>query len=200
MRIRTHTNPFNCTNRFEKLNLKNISHFKGKLDLEIGFGQSSFILNHALKNPESFIVGVEVRKKAVELMEEKIKNQNIENVCVFHGNGNICLSDMFEDKSLDNIFIFHPDPWMKNRHNNRRLINEDFLNLAGKKLKKEGKIFVATDVEELWQEIKKVFSKNKNFTEIKMDEFWTEYYSGRWDEISKQKGKAIFYATFKAVN
>ena len=183
--------------RFEKLEPHKIfSTFKDELDLEIGFGRSVFLRKYAEDNPQRFVVGVEVRKKAVEEMQGIIQAQKLENVHLVHGNGYLCLNDMFQDKSLDKIFIFHPDPWIKTRHLKRRLINDEFLLLAQKKLKKDGRIYLSTDAEFLWKEIIKTFDANGGFRQLQDSDFWQNYYSGRWDDISKEKGRKTFFATF----
>ena len=179
MRIRTHTNPFSCQQRFEKQNWQKIwKKFNGKLDLEIGFGRGCFLLHYAQENPNRFIVGVDVRKRTVEILEDKIKERDIPNIYPVFGNGAYCLEDMFEDKTIENIFIFHPDPWLKKSHHKRRLINQKFLEVVKSKLKNSGKIFISTDVEPVWTEIQETFSQNKSFIQ-KEDKFWQEVYQSR---------------------
>ncbi|KKQ32579.1 MAG: tRNA (guanine-N(7)-)-methyltransferase [candidate division TM6 bacterium GW2011_GWF2_37_49] len=197
MRIRTHTNPLSCIKHFEKLDAVSVfSKFNGKIDFEVGFGQSSFIINHALENNDQLVVGIDVRKKTVDLMQERVNQNNIKNIYLTHGNGSVCLAEMFENESLDNIFIFHPDPWRKARHHKRRLINQDFLAIVQTKLKKDGKVYVSTDVDFLWLEIVQTFDANAKFTRFEDSEFWTNYYQTRWNEISKEKNRQTFFATF----
>ena len=198
MRIRTHANPLSCTQHFEKIDTKKVfPEFSGKLDFEIGFGQSSFIRNHAQAHPNTLVVGIDVRKKTVELMQEKVAQENIQNIILAFGNGSICLNEMFDDHSIDNIFIFHPDPWLKRRHIKRRLVNPDFLLIAQQKLKPGGRIYVSTDVEPLWLEMSQTFQENTNFTKIDATEFWSNYYKTRWHEISQEKKRQTYFGTFE---
>ena len=198
MRIRTHVNPLCCTKRFEKLDpSETFSDFNEKLDLEIGFGQSLFIKAYAQNNPQRFIVGVEVRQKAVEIVQKRLESEKLENIKLVHGTGEFCLQDMFDDKTIDRIFIFHPDPWIKNRHRKRRVINSDFLELAKKKLKVGGKIYVSTDVQDLWNEISSCFANDSSFEPFEDEDFWQNYYSTRWHDIAVSKNRQTFYATFK---
>ena len=71
---------------------------------------------------------------------------------------------MVLDESLDAVHIFFPDPWHKKRHNKRRLIQEPFLELISKKLKKEGYIHIATDWEDYADWIIEIFKKNEMYS------------------------------------
>ncbi len=195
MRVRTHSNPLACTKEFTKLDpYKVFPNFNGTLDFEIGFGQSSFIRDYAQTNPEHLVVGIDVRKKTFDLMAEKVKAENISNIHLAVGNGQRCLEQMFDDQSIDNIFIFHPDPWVKRRHHKRRLINESFTTIARKKLKPSGKIYVSTDVKVLWEQICHIFTK-ADFIQINDAAFWAAY-ATRWHTISLEKNRQTYCATF----
>ena len=80
------------------------------------------------------MIGVEVRKSIVRDVEAKINADQLNNVALFHGNGELFLADAVPDASLKHIFVFHPDPWFKKRHHKRRVINPNFLSLVEKKV------------------------------------------------------------------
>lgn len=196
MRIRTHTNPLCYRQRFDKLDpTKIVTNFNGQIDFEIGFGQSEFIINRAKSNPNRLIVGSEIRKKAVDLMETKI--ENINNIHLVHGNGNLGIEDLFADNSLDNIFIFHPDPWIKRKHLKRRVITKDFLDIAKQKLKADGRIYISTDSDFLWLDICKTFKDNSNFKFHNDEEFWNNAYSTHWSDMSIKKKRIINFVTYQ---
>ena len=48
-------------------------------------------------------------------------------------------------EALDSVYIYFPDPWPKKRHNKRRLVNKNFLNLLYPALKKSGVFRFASD-------------------------------------------------------
>ncbi len=196
MRIRTHTNPLSYTQRFKKLHEYGYTESYTGIDFEIGFGQEAFILDYAQQNPTRIIVGAEIRKRAVELLKERIDERKITNVLALHGNGQMCLDDLFDDHSVDNIFIFHPDPWMKHRHQNRRVITDTILSLAHQKLKATGKMYISTDVESLWEYINSVITANGKFSLIEDPVFWQEVYSTQWTDMCLEKNRTIFFGTF----
>tara|TARA_A100001011_G_scaffold166070_2_gene174756 strand:- start:5462 stop:5941 length:480 start_codon:yes stop_codon:yes gene_type:complete len=71
----------------------------------------------------------------------------------------------FSKKIFDEIFILFPDPWPKARHQKRRIINHENLKLFSSRLKINGKIFVATDVENYFESIQRLF---ETFGKIKI--------------------------------
>lgn len=184
--------------RFEKINPSEVlGHAPTGIDLEVGFGQSTFVIDHAQRNPTRLVVGVEVRKQAVAYVQEIATASGAKNIHLVYGNGSLCLQDMFLDGMLDTIFIFHPDPWVKRRHHKRRLINPAFIELCKTKLKVGGKIHISTDVQELWQEIVQTFSDfGDAFVSISDDPFWVTDYTTRWDAFSKSQQRTTFCATF----
>jgi len=53
----------------------------------------------------------------------------------------------FADRSLEKLFVLHPDPWPKQRHHKRRLIAPPFLDEAARLLKPGAELRLATDDE-----------------------------------------------------
>ncbi len=197
MRIRSCSNPFKGLKCFEPFEpQKHFATFTGTLDVEIGFGQSSFIVDYATAHHQRCIVGIEILVKAVSLMQQKVTDAKLDNIHLINGNGAQALRDAFADQSLDRIFIFHPTPWIKQRHLKRRLINQALIETAQKKLKPDGCVYFSTDVKELWEEVGTLFAQHEAFVTIEDNDFWTNYYSTRWHEMSKEKNRETFYATF----
>ena len=127
---------FNLQNDIKK-NKNNI------LDIGSGSGENSLFL--ALKNPNSIIIACEIFQDGnINLCNNLIKLQ-LRNVKLFTNN----VIKLFEQLKIDNYFcemwLLFPDPWPKNRHHKRRLINNNFFAMTYLFLKKRGKIFIATD-------------------------------------------------------
>lgn len=59
------------------------------------------------------------------------------------------LNRQIGDRTLEQILLFFPDPWPKKRHHKRRLIQPETIALLGRKLQDHGRIFIATD----WQDL-----------------------------------------------
>jgi tRNA (guanine-N7-)-methyltransferase len=97
------------------------------------------------------------------------KKSHLNNALVLYGNAWLCRETVFKHHKVNNIYIFFPDPWEKDRHQKRRLIHTDFLEVLFEILKPGGKIYVQTDVKELSLEIKGHFAQKPLFTPLQTD-------------------------------
>ena len=77
----------------------------------------------------------------------------------------------FSKQIFDEIFILYPDPWPKARHEKRRILNKENLNLFLSTLKINGKVFIATDVKNYFESIYKLFESNVNVKIINFNNF-----------------------------
>ncbi len=72
---------------------------------------------------------------------------------------------------FDEIFILYPDPWPKARHEKRRILNKENLNLFLSKLKINGKLFIATDVKNYFDSIYQLIENNIKVKIINFNNF-----------------------------
>ena len=200
MRARNHTNPFNIRHRFEKLNLEGLfPKQKDNLCYEIGFGRGVFLRYYAEKNPMDKIVGIEVRKSIADILNQRLRKKPQDNIHIAHGNGEIGLEDFFEDESLDKVFVFHPDPWFKKKHNKRRVINPKFLEVLKMKLNSTGKLYITTDVEILWEAMLETIEESKLFKKTEDTDFWKNNYISHWDTFSEKERRNQFKGVYTKI-
>ncbi|MBP9725909.1 MAG: tRNA (guanosine(46)-N7)-methyltransferase TrmB [Gammaproteobacteria bacterium] len=117
------------------------------LIIEIGFGMGVSFLETIEKNPEHDFIGIEVHRPGVGAFLHQAQQKQIANVRVYCHDAVEVLRQSIPDNSVDKVCIFFPDPWPKKRHNKRRLIQSEFVELIAKKLKKGGCLHLATDWE-----------------------------------------------------
>lgn len=96
------------------------------LCLEIGPGNGSFLAELAARHPENDHIAIEIRYKRVVACARKLAAQGLTNalVCRYHA---AYTADLFEPGSLSVLWVNHPDPWPKERHEKNRLISRWFL-------------------------------------------------------------------------
>jgi tRNA (guanine-N7-)-methyltransferase len=143
--------------------------------LDIGCGRGLFLLTVAVQNPTSNILGVEIREWCCEWLRNYISSESIVNCAILRyciGNG----LQFIDAETVDEIFYLFPDPWFKNKHKKRRAFNLKFLDDVFRMLKNKGKLYLATDKEEVHQYHKKSLEKfgKMKFLEIKTAEEWNK--------------------------
>jgi tRNA (guanine-N7-)-methyltransferase len=111
---------------------------------EIGFGGGEHLIGQATRNPDTLYLGVEPFLEGVAKALTAIDAKALKNVRLLASDARPVLAAL-KPNSLNKLVILFPDPWHKNRHNKRRLIQSDFLNHAHAALKRGGELRFATD-------------------------------------------------------
>jgi tRNA (guanine-N7-)-methyltransferase len=131
--------------------------------LEIGFGNGDTTTTIAAANPENDYLGVDVHTPGVGSLLRQIEGRGIANVRVIQHDAVEVLSRMIPISSLAGVHIFFPDPWPKNRHRKRRLIQSPFLALVAERLAPGGYLHVATDWEDYAEQVLALLSAQPQF-------------------------------------
>ncbi len=114
------------------------------LHLEIGFGSGEHLAYRADLLPDHAFIGCEPFINGVATALTHIRDRQLANVRLWTGDALDVLRRL-PDHSLSFIYLLHPDPWPKNRHAKRRMMNDGPLDLIAAKLKPGGEFRMATD-------------------------------------------------------
>lgn len=128
------------------------------LELEIGYGRGSFLLERALAAPDSFVMGIEVKSKLAYAVESSRKAMGLSNAKAYWGDAVAALTRMSPDASLTRVFVHFPDPWWKRRHNKRRVVGDTLLVEVARLLAPGGELFVQTDVKDRAEDFRNLLS------------------------------------------
>ena len=153
----------------ERQSLKIDKKFQ-RITLEVGFGNGEFLIKQSNLNKDSLFIGCEVYLNGFSKVLKKINDIQINNIKICSINF-IYLVHVLKNETIDQIYFINPDPWPKARHNKRRVINIENLNLMASKLKKNCSIVVTTDSLDYYEYIVSIF-KNKDliFRKIEHEE------------------------------
>ena len=132
--------------------------------LEIGFGMGEATALIGRDFPDTGFLAVEVHKPGIGKLMARIEELGLSNIRIIEGDIHPILQTMIPDTSVDGVHLFFPDPWPKKRHNKRRIINADFLQLIHSKIKEGGFFHIATDWVPYAQYIQEVFAASPLFT------------------------------------
>ncbi len=130
-----------------------------KCFLEIGFGNAEHIIHQSINNPKTLFIGSEVYMSGIGTLLSYINENEVTNIKIFSNDIRMLL-DQECIEIFDSINIICPDPWPKERHHKRRLINDVFLNMIQGFIKSNGHLFISTDWENYAECIKQVLDRS----------------------------------------
>ena len=172
-------------------------HFD-KCYLEIGFGNAENIIFQAINNPSYLFIGSEVYMSGIGTLVSSIKENNINNIKIFSDDIRMLL-DQSPKKVFDSVIIICPDPWPKEKHHKRRLINKSFLEMVHDFMKDDSNIYISTDWENYAESISELFEKNKLFMPSSNKSFQKDFLS-KFERRGKDEGRELFEFNYKKVS
>lgn len=117
--------------------------------LEIGFGAGEHLRQLATRYPDKIIIGAEPFMNGVaSLLSAMCDDDNTirpeyKNIRILADDVRILLKN--PNLKFEQIWILHPDPWPKARHEKRRLLSTEFLNILSQHITPDGQIIIGTD-------------------------------------------------------
>ena len=131
---------------------------------EIGFGMGDATHKIAQNNSDNNYIVTDVHQPGIGNLIKLSSADNLKNIKIIPHDALEVLRFMIKDSFLSKVNIFFPDPWHKKRHNKRRLVNNENLNLIISKLVDGGILHIATDWEPYALEIIEAIKTRDNLT------------------------------------
>jgi tRNA (guanine-N7-)-methyltransferase len=119
------------------------------VEVELGCADARFLFERAPHFPERLFFGLEIRQPLVDEVNEQARALGLGNLRAQYCHINVDLDALFPDGSLARVFVNFPDPWFKRRHQKRRLMNEELVDVLHRKLRADGELFFQSDVFDL---------------------------------------------------
>ena len=136
--------------------------------VEIGTGQGENVVAAASASPEQNFLGVEVYTpgvaRAMVRAEALDPGAGLANLRMAQVNAVDFLATGLPEGSVDELWVFFPDPWPKRGHHKRRMLNADFATLAARVLRPGGVLRIATDWPHYAEQIRETFDAADGFT------------------------------------
>ena len=145
-----------------KINLEKDIRKNKKNIIDVGSGKGENTLFLAKKNPDALIIAIEIFWDGNINLCKQLSKLKLNNVKIFSSNVLKLFDHLNKDDYFNEIWILFPDPWSKKKHYKRRLINDNFFTKVYPYLKKDGKIFIATDSSSYLKSIMNSMYKTKS--------------------------------------
>jgi len=133
------------------------------VELELGSGDGSFMLQYAALHPETSFLAVERLLGRLRKVERKGGRLGLWNIRGLRMEATYLLEWMIPAGSLAAIHVYFPDPWPKKRHLRRRLVNDAFAVLAARALAPGGRMHCRTDDADYFEQMTTVFDAAAGF-------------------------------------
>tara|TARA_B100000686_G_scaffold308343_1_gene349302 strand:- start:2275 stop:2907 length:633 start_codon:yes stop_codon:yes gene_type:complete len=170
------------------------------IKLEIGFGNGSFLIEMAVREPENNFVGIDMFHKGIRKLVSKSEKLGLPNLHVVYGDARVQVPMVFHKGQLAEVYINFPDPWPKKKHHKRRLINSEFVDILCEKVKLGGALHLATDYQPYAEEMLACLEGHPSVKNRTV----SQSYSSNRSDLPKTKyennfigmGSRIFYLDF----
>lgn len=156
------------------------------LVVEIGSGLGEAMAHRAAQVPDHDFLAVEVYTPGLADLLMKTAAHGIHNVRAVQANAPEALEHFLEPASVDELWVFFPDPWHKKRHHKRRLVSEHFVSQVASVLKPGALWRLATDWQEYAIQMREIIEADGRFENlypgpIATDQAPDQGWAPRWD-------------------
>jgi tRNA (guanine-N7-)-methyltransferase len=136
------------------------------VEVELGSGDGSFLAEYAAQNPGRGFIGVERLLGRLRKLERKAQRRGLSNLRVLRLEAAYVLRWKLASATVSALHVYFPDPWPKRRHWKRRLVNDLFVEEAARILRPGGRVFLRTDNEPYFEQMREVFGRSDRFVEV----------------------------------
>ena len=136
------------------------------LQEEMGSGDGSFLAQWAKACPDRNFLGVERLLGRLRKLDRKAQRAGLKNLRLLRIEAGYFLEFVLPPASVNALHVYFPDPWPKRKHRKNRLIGERFPGLAAKVLVPGGAVYLRTDDEDYFAQMREVFRAHSGFSPI----------------------------------
>ena len=145
--------------------------------VDLGCGNGRFLIGSALARPDRDHFGVDVVQIAIDYAAQRANRRGLANVRFVVGDAVVWMEERFAANSLDEVHIYHPQPYYEADAANRRLLTPAFLERTWTVLRPGGLLILQTDNRAYWVYL--VGAVQKHFEVEKLPLEWPEAPGGR---------------------
>ena len=136
------------------------------LEIELGCGDASFLVEHARRHPDRNFIGVERLLGRLRKLDRKGRRAGLTNLRGVQIESSYFLQYLLPPHAASALHIYFPDPWPKKKHRKYRLIGESFPRLARAALMPDGMVYLRTDDADYFAQMTAVFGAGAEFEKV----------------------------------
>jgi len=151
------------TSILERLDLAKLFPKSQPLEVELGSGDGSFLVEYAARHSEGNFIGVERLLGRLRKLDRKGRRAGLTNLRGVRIESAYFLEYLLPPHSACALHVYFPDPWPKRKHRRHRLLNERFPALAAQALAPGGTVYLRTDDPPYFEQMTAVFAASPAF-------------------------------------
>lgn len=171
------------------------------LKVEIGFGNGSFLVEMARKEPNCNFLGLEIYKRGLWKAKKRVGRLGLTNVRLLRAEAEAAIPKLFGSEEVSEVHINFPDPWPKHKHRRRRLIKPEFVKTLYRVLRLGGRVYLTTDWPDYVQEMLQFFQDHGGFKNPIEKGFLSQAPAGRpitkYEQGFLGEGQPVYYLIFE---
>lgn len=137
---------------------------RGPRIVDLGCGKGRFLLAHALRNPEARLLGVERKLRRIRKIDHKAYKAGLENIRLLRMEAHYTMGYLIPASWIDQLFVYFPDPWPKDRHHKNRIFSPEFLDTVDRTLAADGIVHFATDHAPYAEQVREILGGDPRWT------------------------------------
>lgn len=128
------------------------------LEVELGCGDATFLVEYAARHPERNFLGIERLLGRIRKLDKKGRRLGLTNLRGIRIECGYFLQYLLPPGTVSVFHIYFPDPWPKKKHRRNRLIQARFPSLAHAALVPGGRVYLRTDDPDYHAQMLEVFA------------------------------------------
>jgi tRNA (guanine-N7-)-methyltransferase len=206
VRVRQHVNPLSGKYKqpVAPPNWTQVYAKQQPLHLDIGCARGNFMLVMAQQQPEWNFLGIEIRETLVNQANAVRAELGLTNLHFLFCNANNSLQPLLESlppSALHCTTIQFPDPWFKKRHQKRRVVQPQVVEILAQYLVPGGRVMLQSDVEDVEVDMCDRFQAHPAFVRTELTWLATNPFPvpTEREQFTLDKGEPVYRAVFEKI-
>ena len=154
----------------ERLNVSAQFPEERPVEIELGAGDGSFLVQWAALNPQTNFFGVERLLGRLRKIDRRARRLALTNVRALRLEAAYFAEYLLSPATISAFHIYFPDPWPKRKHRPNRLVTEPFTEVLRVALAIGGVVYLRTDDHDYFGQMTSAFGANPNFEPVSTPE------------------------------
>ena len=136
------------------------------IEVDLGCGKGRFLVERARTHADTNLLGIDRMLRRIRKIDNRVRRLGYPNVRLLRIEAYYAVSFLMPASAIQTYYIFFPDPWPKQRHQDHRLFNPRFVDALVRTLVPGGAVHVATDHQPYFEAIRDILRAEARLEEI----------------------------------